>query len=137
MTGKPRVILLASSLFVAGCENESTPIANNQVSDRNDVESSASARGARAWTIPMQVAGTKEAVSCATAFSTQAAENAVASWLTGYWSGLNVGRGLTVGSTTDANEILREVELDCQKTPSATLHHSAHQTYNRMEAAKR
>ncbi|MBA3510396.1 hypothetical protein [Sphingomonas sp.] len=132
-----RIILFASSLFVAGCENDSRVIATNQMSNGNAAESSASAPGARAWTIPMQIAGTNEAVSCATAFSTEASENAVASWLTGYWSGLNVGRGLAVGSTTDSNGILREVKLDCQKTPSATLHHSAHQTYNRMRANKR
>ena len=137
MTRILRAILFGSSLLATGCEKDSTAVENNQMTIGNEVESSGPAPGARAWTIPMQIAGTKEAVSCATAFSTEATENAVASWLTGYWSGLNVGRGLTVGNTTDANGILREVKLDCQKMPSATLHHSAHQTYNRLKANKR
>lgn len=130
------IVLFAASLIVAACENDSGAVATDQVHARNETASQA-AQKATAWTIPMQTADTKTAVNCATAFSNQATEEAVASWVNGYWSGLNVGLGLSVGSTSDANGIMREIKLDCEKTPTATLHQAAHHTYNRLRAGKR
>ena len=113
---------------LAACENKQV---------RDAASSPASAQSAKAWTIPMEVAGTNTPASCATAFSSKANEEAAGIWLTGFWSGLNVARGLVVGSTSDADGILREIKLDCQKTPAAALHQSAHQTYDRMRANRR
>ncbi len=130
------IVLFGTSLIVAGCENDSGTVATDQVIARKEVPSQP-AQKATAWTVPMETAGTKTAVNCATAFSSQATEEAVASWVNGYWSGLNVGLGLSVGSTTDANGIMREIKLDCEKTPNATLHQAAHHTYNRLRANRR
>ena len=139
MRGAPvvRALVLVSGILLVGCADNSGTVATDQVTVRNEIASSSPAQKSTAWTIPMQTSGTKTPVSCAAAFSSQATEEAVASWLDGYWSGLNVGMGLTVGSTTDANGIMREIKFDCQKTPTATLHQSAHHTYNRLRAKGR
>lgn len=68
--------------------------------------------------------------SCATAMNTSA--DARASWVLGFWTGMNVALGRRVGRATDGRGILGEVERRCANVPSRPLAEITLATYRQM-----
>jgi hypothetical protein len=58
--------------------------------------------------------------SCAKAFSA-ARHNLTFNWILGFWSGLNAARNTSAGNNTDAEGLVGEVKIVCDRNPSQTL----------------
>ncbi|MCT2401715.1 hypothetical protein [Novosphingobium mangrovi (ex Huang et al. 2023)] len=74
--------------------------------------------------------------SCATAFLPNNVYQTKA-WIFGFWSARNSEKGANVGSTTDSNGIIGEVESTCRKFPSYHLIVAVGFVYDMMEADNR
>jgi hypothetical protein len=74
--------------------------------------------------------------SCATAFL-PANRGVTRAWILGFWSGMNWEHSAQVGSSTDNNGIVAEVEQSCGKAPSFKLVIAVNYVYNEMAKAGR
>jgi hypothetical protein len=61
----------------------------------------------------------------------------MATWVLGYWSGLNTALTRKVGYTTDANGILGEVNKECAAHPSERLFLAVDAVYQRLGTSSR
>lgn len=59
-------------------------------------------------------------------------DTVVLAWVSGFWSGLNVAGDRHVGSETTVNGIIGEVQLFCEKHPSASLLTAVRATYFKL-----
>jgi hypothetical protein len=89
--------------------------------------------GGMAWAFGM---GTQ---SCAYWLSNYRSENAGEHWISGYWSGLNVGNtnDHDVGHTVDAEGIIGEVKKFCKDHPSELLTVATGTVYFMLGSRKR
>lgn len=71
--------------------------------------------------------------SCAKAFSPQR-ENLTFNWVMGFWSGLNAAANVSVGKDTDAEGIVGEVGLICEREPSKPLVVAAFEAYQKKRS---
>lgn len=74
--------------------------------------------------------------SCATSFQSQYLYQTKA-WIMGFWSARNVDADASVGSTTDLNGIVGEVEIICKKHPSKALLIAVMHVYDVMKLDSR
>lgn len=74
--------------------------------------------------------------SCATAFLPGNIYQTRA-WIYGFWSARNWSKDANVGSTTDANGIVGEVENSCKKSPSTSLMVAVNFVFDVMESEHR
>jgi hypothetical protein len=79
----------------------------------------------------------KQPISCASAFIEPFSNSRPSAWVLGFWTGLNVNGGATVGAKTDTAGMLAEIQLDCSKHPSMDLQSSVLQTWSRLRAEGR
>lgn len=70
--------------------------------------------------------------SCASWLENDEVELVGASWLMGFWSGMNAVTNQLVGSTTDSQGRLAEVKMVCVKQPSKLLVDAAIEVYISM-----
>jgi hypothetical protein len=79
-------------------------------------------------------------LSCAHWLSTPETKRAGIDWILGYWSGANAWRhpgSNTVGSSTDGEGILAEVNKECAAHPSEALIWAANAVYQMLDRAER
>lgn len=76
------------------------------------------------------------AASCATALDPRK-ETERAGWVWGFWTGMNAAENGVVGSTTDPQGVLEEVELLCRQIPSWTLAQASYSTFGKLKSERR
>lgn len=133
-----RTLVCGVLLAVAGCQdNPDTPTVENARAEISanlssaETDNTALAEGSEAYVFTPQVAG-REA-SCATALQRgDRFDNSTRTWVLGFWSGLNAADGAIVGSDTDTNGVMAEVEKKCREEPSLSVMNGVYMTYDEM-----